>query len=229
MKRLTCIAIDDEPLALDLIVDNINRIAYLELIGQFPSALAALKFLKSHSVDLIFLDIQMPKLTGIELTGYFQKSQMIIFTTAFDHYAVMSYELNAIDYLLKPIDFVRFKVACEKALETHNLRISAKNDSHIIISSEHEKIKIVFDNILYIEGLKDYVKIYCEGVHKPILTRMNLKTIHELLSQDMFSRVHKSYIINIKKVTTLQGRVLKIGKVEIPVGSKYKEFRELFS
>ena len=228
MKILKCIAVDDEPLALDLLKDNIKRIGYLNLVASFSNGAEALNYLSSNKVDLIFLDIQMPKLTGIELSKKLNQHQMVIFTTAFEHYAVESYSLNAIDYLLKPIDYTRFEKACEKAYDADKMKEIALKNQYIIISSEYEKIKIDHKDILYIQGMKDYVKVYLTNKSKPILTRMNLKTIFDTLDSNHFARIHKSYIINLSKVDRVKGNTLQLGENTIPIGVAYKQVKIFF-
>ncbi len=228
--EIKCIAVDDEPLALELMKDNISRIPFLKCEATFGSAIKAVEYLKNNKVELAFLDIQMPGLTGIELAGQLEDT-MIIFTTAYDEYAVKGFDVAAVDYLLKPIMFNRFEKACNKVKEFHLLKnSSAKTEQSIIIRSEHKTIKLLLSHILYIEGLKDYVKIFTSNDEKPILTRVNLKGFGEQLSDVTFKRVHKSYIVNFTKVTGIGSDVLLLGKTEIPLGDSYKtEIKSLFN
>jgi len=227
--KIKCIAVDDEPLALELMKDNISRIPFLKCEATFGSAIKAAEYLKDNKVDLAFLDIQMPGLTGIELAGKLEET-MIIFTTAYDEYAVKGFDVAAVDYVLKPVVFNRFEKACNKAKEFHLLKNSTANtEQSIIIRSEHKTIKILLSNILYVEGLKDYVKVFTTTDEKPILTRVNLKGFGEQLSDVTFKRVHKSYIVNFSKVTGIGADVILLDKIEIPLGDSYKtEIKPLF-
>ncbi len=175
MTQLNCYAVDDEPLALELISGNIKRVDFLNLVGTNTSPKKALEFLKSNKVDLVFLDIQMPGLLGVDLAKQLSPDTQIIFTTAYDNFAAEGYNLNAVDYLLKPIDFQRFQRACEKAKDLFEWKANKEKTKFILIHSEHQLIKIQLDDLLYVEGLKDYVKIFVLNQEKPILTRMNLK------------------------------------------------------
>ncbi|MBI3136271.1 MAG: response regulator transcription factor [Bacteroidetes bacterium] len=222
MTKITCILIDDEPLALALLKGNVEAIEWLELKATFTSSKKALDYLSVYTTDVVFMDIQMPAMTGIELSKHLGKETAVIFTTAFDHYAAESYNLNAVDYLLKPIDQDRFRTACEKAREKINRLRDLSRQKTILVSSEHEKYVIHLDDILYIEGLKDYVKIFLVQQPKPLLTRMNLKAMEELLSSGSFSRIHKSYIVNKSKISQFNSRCVVINGVEIPLGDKYK-------
>lgn len=230
MSKLVCIAIDDEPLALELIKDNIKRIEFLNCIGTFTSVLKAEEFLKSNKVDLLFLDIQMPSKSGVEFAKSL-KDEMFIFTTAFESYALEGFELSAIDYVLKPIRSDRFEKACLKAKEWYDLKRSDsqnKEDS-IIIRSEHSFIKLFIDEILYIEGLKDYVKVHVKNQTKPYLTRCNLKTIGDKLPNSIFKRVHKSYIVNLNCITRLDSDKIHLDSVTLPIGDAYKiEIKSVF-
>lgn len=230
MNKLKCIAIDDEPLALELIVDNIKRIEFLECIGTFNSAIKAEEFINSTSVDLLFLDIQMPAMSGVEFARKLN-DKMFIFTTAFENYALEGFELSAIDYILKPIRFDRFEMACAKAKEWFELKRSdnQNKENSIIIRSEHSFIKLMYADVLYIEGLKDYVKIHVKNSSKPHLTRCNLKTIGDKLPFNKFKRVHKSYIVNTDSITKIETDKIQLSSLSIPLGEAYKnELRSLF-
>jgi len=163
--KLKCYAIDDEPLALELISDNAKRIDFLDYVGGNTSATKGLDFLLNNKVDLLFLDIQMPKLTGVELARQIPESTLVIFTTAYDEYAVTGFELNAVDYVLKPIDFFRFEKACNKSLEVAEWRLGKEKEKYIFINAEHTLVRILLYDVLYIEGLKDYVKIFLIPPH----------------------------------------------------------------
>jgi two-component system LytT family response regulator len=222
MTELKCIAVDDEPLALRLIMENIKRIPFLNCIEGFNSAVKAQEYLKDNSADLIFLDIQMPGLSGMEFAKTV-KDTMIIFTTAFDNYAVEGFEVAAIDYILKPVMFDRFEKACVKAKEIYELKSqSPKEELTIMVRADHKSIKLLLKDIIYIEGLKDYVKVFVEGENKPLLTRTNLKGFNTQLPESMFRRIHKSYVVNINKINGIGANSLMAGKTELPIGDVYK-------
>lgn len=222
MKKITCIAVDDEPLALELIKSNLIAIPSIELKGCFPNVKKAKAFLEKEKADLLFLDIQMPGITGMEFAKTLTADPMIIFTTAYDKYAIEGFEVNAVDYLLKPVSTDRFKKACEKALELFRWKNSEKKTDHIFINSEHRVIKISLNELLYVEGLKDYVKLFLSGESKPVLTRLNLKGIQELLPESDFMRIHKSYIINLSRMRSRNSDSVFIEKIKIPLGESYK-------
>lgn len=233
--KISCIAIDDEPFALEIIADDIRKIPFLELIGVFSNALDATIFLNETEVDLIFLDIQMPTLTGIQFLRNLAVPPMVIFTTAYEQYALEGYDLSVIDYLLKPVPFERFLRAANKAFELHLLKMKdalkelPKERPFFFVHAEYKQIKIFFDEVIYIEGLKDYVKIFVTGSHKPILTRLNLKTIESKLPAQQFCRVHQSYIVALDKISAFQKTKLLVDKLEIPIGKRFLEvFQEKY-
>lgn len=246
MTKLRCIAIDDEPFALEILADDISKVPFLELVGQFSSPLDAWQVLQQEgeSVELIFLDIQMPTLTGIQFLRTLRNPPMVILTTAYEQYALEGYELAVVDYLLKPIPFERFLKAVNKAYDLFTLRRQANagapaddewpepgitpvpDRNYFFIFSEYREIKIHYDEVLYIEGLKDYVKIFTtqpspSGLSKPFLSRLTLKAMEAKLPADGFCRVHKSFIVALSKISSFQRTRLYIGKQEIPVGSSY--------
>jgi DNA-binding LytR/AlgR family response regulator len=234
-EKIRCIAIDDEPFALQIIADDIQKIPFLDLVKVFSNALDAEQFLEENTVDLIFLDIQMPTLTGTQFLRRMSSPPMIIFTTAYEQYAIEGYDLNILDYLLKPIPFERFLKAANRAFELHLLK--AKDEKPVgyderlffFIHSEYKQIKLFYDQILYIEGLKDYVKIFTKNNPKPILTRMNLKTIESKLADNQFCRIHQSYIVSLDKITSFQKTKLLIDKQEIPIGRSFLDvFQEKY-
>lgn len=228
-EKIRCIAIDDEPFALQIIADDIQRIPFLELIKLFSNALEAEEFLKENTIDLMFLDIQMPTLTGTQFLRRLTSSPMVVFTTAYDQYALEGYDLSIVDYLLKPVPFERFLKAVNKAFELHILKVkdelSVKHEERLFffIHSEYKQIKLFYDDILYIEGLKDYVKIFIKDSTKPILTRMNLKTIENKLANSQFCRVHQSFIVSLDKIISFQKTKLLVDRQEIPVGRRFLE------
>ncbi len=227
MTPIRCIAIDDEPFALEILSDDIKKIAFLELIATFSSALDASVWLNSNTVDLVFLDIQMPTLTGTQFLRAIRNPPMVIFTTAYEQYALEGFELNVVDYLLKPIPFERFERAAQKAHELFMLRqkeellpISSER-GFFFVFSEYKEIKLYFDEVWYVEGLKDYVKIFTKQQPKPILTRLNLKAMEAKLPSTRFCRVHNSFIVALQEITSFQKSKLQIGQWEIPIGNRY--------
>jgi len=224
--QLKCIAIDDEPLALEIIKKHVLDFPELRLLQTFDDAISGAEFLKNTSVDLLFIDIDMPDITGVELVRALGNKPMVIFTTAHKNYAYEGFELDAIDYLLKPIDIKRFTAAVTKALDyaKHTSRKDNDEEECIYVHSEYKMIKIVLRDIEYIESMQDYIKIYLVGVEKPILTLMSMKGMLEKLPSSQFIRIHRSYIVAIKKVKAIHNRKVKIGTVEIPVGNNYADF-----
>ncbi|MDR3712011.1 MAG: LytTR family DNA-binding domain-containing protein [Puia sp.] len=220
---LTCIAIDDEPLALDLLKKYIARIYFLELKGAFTDPFEAQKLMESSPVDILFLDIQMPDINGIEFSKIVnKKNTAVIFTTAFSEYAVEGFSVDAVDYLLKPIEYDRFLKAVYKAKEyTDYLANQELQDGTIFVKSDYQMVKINLKDILYIEGLDDYIKIYLP--QKSILTLMTLKTIAQKLPAREFIRAHRSYIVPISKIENISKSKLKIAEKEIPIGVSYSE------
>lgn len=227
MTPLRCIAIDDEPFALEILSDDIKKIAFLELITTFSSALDASTWLSTNAVDLIFLDIQMPTVTGTQFLRTIRNPPMVIFTTAYEQYALEGFELNVIDYLLKPIPFERFLKAVQKAYDLFELRKketpspAAVERGFLFVFSEYKEIKLYYDEILYVEGLKDYVKIFTKQFPKPILTRLNLKAIEAKLPPKEFCRVHNSFIVALNQITAIQKTKIQIEKQDIPIGNRY--------
>jgi len=231
---MRCIAVDDEPRALEIIDKFISKIDFLELIGKFRSPLEAIDFLMQNEVDLIFLDINMPDITGTELVKILNQKPMIIFTTAYSEYAVESYELKAIDYLLKPFEFDRFLNAVIKAKETFKLKKGEEKkhtilnpiDSKIQLKSGSETFHVKISDIIYIEGLGNYVNVYLS--ERKIATYISLKDFLEKLPSENFIRIHKSYIISIDHIKSFENHQVKIGNKNIPIGKNYrKEFIDL--
>jgi len=226
---MRCIAVDDEKLVLDLLVDNINQVPYLQLVKACKNAMEAIEILQQEKIDLIFLDIQMPKLSGLQFIQSLQQPPMVILITAYEKYALESYNLNVVDYLLKPVPLERFLKACNKAKKLFDLGkekpLVEKEQSadHIFINVEYTLVKILFADILFIEGLKDYIKIHLAPSSKPILTKMSLKGMEEKLPAGKFVRVHKSYIVAADKITIIKRDLVYLGNNEIPVSDFYKE------
>jgi DNA-binding LytR/AlgR family response regulator len=224
---IKCLAVDDEPLALDIIEDYINKVDFLELEAKSTSAVEAIQLLKSKKIDLIFLDIQMPDLSGFEMLESLSKTPLIIFTTAYDDYAVESYNYHAIDYLIKPFSFPRFLKAVDKAheyLDSHNTKIviskEEKGNDYIFINADGGIVKIFLNDILYLKGLSDYIEVKTK--ERKYIIRDNLKDVEKILSENNFARVHKSYIVSLGKIDSIGGNTIKIGEEKIPIGRSYR-------
>lgn len=227
---MNCIAIDDEPLALNVIKDFASKIPFLNLIAVFTNPIDAIQTLKDKKIDLVFLDIQMPHITGLDFIKTLQNPPMVIFTTAYSSYALDGFELNAVDYIVKPFSFERFLKSVQKAYDLYNLNRSKqwqnksnqaeKPPAFIMVKVEYSTVRIDVGNILYIEGLKDYVKIYTGP--KFILTKSTLKNLEEKLPSNHFFRVHKSFIVSIPKIDLIENNRIRIGDRYIPVGNQYR-------
>lgn len=227
---MNCIIVDDEPLAREAIQMLIDQTENLELIGSFSNPKAAVEFMVLKKVDLIFLDIQMPGTNGIDFARTISKDTFVIFTTAFSEFAIDSYEVDAIDYLIKPVKLERFQKAVEKAEsysklfknEFVNHNIETITEDHFFVKADRKIFKVYFDEILFIEGLKDYVVMHTEN--QKVITAMNIKTIYDQLPKNQFVRVSKSYIINSKKIESVNNNTVYIGQNEIPIGNIYRDF-----
>ncbi len=228
---LTCIAIDDESLALDLMEDNIAKVPFLKLAARCRNAFEAIEYLQNNSVDLIFLDIQMPGLTGVQFLEGLTQKPMVIFVTAYQQYALEGFNLDVIDYVLKPISFERFLKASHKALDFFKSKLALKGQAtkqeakvdYIFIHADYSLMKIMLEDILYIEGLKDYIKIHVRNQKYPIVCRMTMKLISEKLPSDEFLRIHKSFIVSLKKIESIRNQKVKIGENHIPLSDSYSE------
>lgn len=228
--KIRCIVIDDEPLAIEILESYIEKIPYVELAGKFFNAIDALQYLKSNKVDLMLLDIQMPELTGIQLMKVLDNPPQVIFTTAYDSYAIKSYELDAVDYLLKPIEFDRFLKAIEKSwkridrsqsVEVNKVEQSGPKDTFIFIKTEHRVQRVEISEILYIEGMKNYLRVVTRT--DKFMTLQNFKSICELLPVNQFVRVHKSFVVAVDKIDSIERSRIRIGKQLIPIGDTYKK------
>jgi len=228
---IRCLAIDDEILALDLLEDNIKKIPFLELVQTCRSALEAMEVLRNQAIDLIFLDIQMPDISGIQLLRSLHHRPMVIFTTAYSKYATEGFDLDVIDYLLKPYSFERFLKAVNKVHEYMDLRERATSQTSareimtspnfLFVKADYKLYKINLKDILYVEGLKDYVKVYVS--EKPIVTQISMKALEEKLPSQDFIRVHRSFIVAFDKIDFIQKHMLTIGKKEIPISEHYRD------
>ncbi len=222
--KLNCAIVDDEPLALGLLESYVDKTPFLELAGKYSSAVQAMKELPGKHVDLLFLDIQMPELNGLEFSRMVDSSTRIVFTTAFGQYAIDRYKVNALDYLLKPISYVDFLQAANKALQWFELLQQPKEEiQSIFVKSDYKLVQIELNKILYIEGLKDYIKIYEEDSPKPILSLMSMKAMEDLLPSSRFMRVHRSYIVQKNKIRIIDRGRIVFGKNYIPVSDSYKQ------
>lgn len=224
---ITTIAIDDEPLALQLVTGYIEKTPALNLIGKFDNPIDAAEYLTDNSVDLVFVDIQMPDLTGIEFTRLMEKGPKVVFTTAYEKYALEGFKLEVVDYLLKPFSYEEFLSAVQKVqkilrLERKSFDKLESNDEFLFLKSDYKIKRINFDDILYIEGLKDYVKVYTRNSAKPILSLSSLKLLESKLPGSKFMRVHRSFIVNLEKIDTIERSRIVFGKEYIPVSDQYK-------
>jgi two-component system response regulator LytT len=234
---LNCIAVDDEPLALGLVCKFIEQTPFFNLVGRYASAVEALKAIHSQKIHLVYLDIQMPDLNGIELArviGKGPETPRIIFTTAFEHYSLEGYKVDALDYLLKPFNYEEFLRTATKAHSYYELinrpapssvvvESEHADDQHLFLKVEYQLVRIALDDILYIEGLKDYVKVHLKNTEKAVLSLTSLKALEEKLSPRKFLRVHRSYIVALDKITSMTKNSLQIGKKSIAVGDQYKD------
>ena len=221
---LTCAIVDDEPLALGLIESYVRKTDFLKLEGCYASAVEAMSHLTQSPVDLLFLDIQMPELSGLEFSQMLPPETRIVFTTAFEQYALDGFRINALDYLLKPISYARFLESARRALQWFEMKAQQpKERDTIFVKSDYKLVQIELKHILYIEGLKDYIKIYEEGNAKPILSLMSMKAVEEQLPPSRFMRVHRSYIVQKEKIRIIERGRIVFGKTYIPISDSYKQ------
>lgn len=235
---LNCIAVDDEPLALGMIVAFIEQTPFLQLVGSYASAVEALQGLHQQAVDLVFLDIQMPDLSGIELARILDKGEpgsgpRIIFTTAFSQYALEGYKVDALDYLVKPFNYIDFLKAAGKAQAYAALlhkptlappvAAAAPEEEYLFLKVEYQLVRVAFNDILYIEGLKDYVKVHLESSPKAVLSLTSLKALEEKLPARQFMRIHRSFIVALDKIRAITRNKVQIGHTNIAVSDQYKE------
>jgi two-component system response regulator LytT len=225
---ITTIAIDDEPLALQLVTGYIEKTPGLKLTGKFDNPMDAVEFLAREKVDLIFVDVQMPDLSGIEFTRSMVRGPKVIFTTAYEKYALEGFRLDVVDYLLKPFSYEEFFRAVQKVQNLLKLEGSALNQveanaEFLFLKSDYKIRRINFNDILYVEGLKDYVKVYLNNDPKPILSLTSLKNLETKLPESKFMRVHRSFIVNLDKIATIERSRIVFGKAYIPVSEQYKD------
>ena len=229
---MKCLIVDDEPLAQQVIEDFIQRVPFLEFAGKCSNAMEAIRIMQQTQIDLLFLDINMPVITGMDMIASLPVRPLFILTTAYSEYALESYALSATDYLLKPIPFERFMTAVNKAYEIHTLRNQARTikpgdqeESHpaqIFVRADYQTVRINLNDIQYIEGLKDYVRIHMAG-RKPVMTLQTMKNMIEMLPRQQFVRIHKSFIVNLSRIDAVERNRVLFGDKRIPVGDGYKE------
>jgi DNA-binding LytR/AlgR family response regulator len=229
-KKIRCVAVDDEPPALDVLKKYISSVQSLELVGTCSDAIEALNFIQQNPVDLIFLDIQMPQILGTDFLRTLKKPPKVIFTTAFRKFAVEGFELDAVDYLLKPISFERFLKAVNKvmdvsfngtlSLESSEPQIKMQADNNIYLRSDRKMIKVALTDIQYIESLKDYIKVV--AVSGTIITKQSISSIEETLPKDMFMRIHRSFIVALNKIESYSNELVWVGKTELPISRMYR-------
>ncbi|WP_369826592.1 LytR/AlgR family response regulator transcription factor [Siphonobacter sp. BAB-5405] len=230
---MNCLAVDDESLALDLLEDNIRKVPFLNLVKRCKNAFEAQEVMQQQPIDLLFLDIQMPGISGVQFVQSMTQAPMVVFVTAYEEFALEGFNLDVLDYLLKPVSFERFLKAVNKAYELHNLRhqetpvvaepTPAPTQEYLFVNADYSLVKIRIADILYVEGLKDYVKIYLEGQSRPVITRLTMKAMEEKLPSGPFLRVHKSFIIAFDKIESIRNLRIKIGQVHIPISESYGE------
>jgi two-component system, LytTR family, response regulator len=231
---INCIAVDDEPLALSLLTDNISKVGFLDLKASCDNPLAANKVLHEQDIDLVFADIQMPGLTGLQFIRSMAKKPLVIIVSAYKQYALDGFDLNVVDYLVKPVSLERFIKACNKAKELTELKslkhapeilketAIANNADFTFLNTGHNLLKTVFTEVLYIEGLRDYVKIHFTDGRKPAIVRITFKTIEEKWP-DHFMRIHKSFIVNTRQISVLNKSGVVVGQQELPLGEAYRQ------
>ncbi|GAB3912852.1 LytR/AlgR family response regulator transcription factor [Mucilaginibacter boryungensis] len=232
---IRCLLVDDEKLALELMEDNVAKVPYLKLQGKCKNAMEAMDFMRREPVDLIFLDVQMPGISGIQFLNSLTNPPMVIMVTAYENYALEGFNFDVVDYLVKPVAFERFLKAVNKAYELMGLRrqkdnpaqqVQAKttpDTSYIFVNADYSVVRINIPDVLYIEGLKDYVKIYLHNATKPVITRLSMRFMEEKLPAEGFARVQKSFIVALDKITAYKKNRLMLGETEIPVSDNYKD------
>jgi DNA-binding LytR/AlgR family response regulator len=218
---MKAIAIDDEPIALDIVRSHASKVPFLELKAEFTDAFKALEYLQKESVDLIFLDIKMPDISGIEFFNSLSRKPLVIFTTAYSEHAATSFEMDAVDYLLKPFSLARFIKGCNKAFELYNFRNAAETSDHLYIKTGYEQLKVLYEDILYLEAAGNYVTFTFKD--KNILSRSTLLEVINLLPTDKFVRVHRSYLVAINKIDKVERHQVTINNIKIPVSEAYSQ------
>lgn len=225
---INCIAVDDEPLALSLLEDYISKISFLKLVAKCSDAFEAQKALQDNEVDLIFIDIQMPGITGLQFIQSLTNRPMVILVTAYEKFALEGFNLNVVDYVLKPVELSRFMQACNKANELYGLKNQQKNTGvnsadYFFVNVDYSLVKVMFNDITWIEGLRDYVKIHLKSSSKPLMIRMTVKTVEDELPAAKFIRIHRSFVVAVDSISSIRKSSVFIGDMELPVGDTYKE------
>lgn len=218
---MKAIAVDDEPIALEVIRAHAAKVPFLDLKAVFTDAFQALEYLQKEPVDLLFLDIKMPDISGIDFFNSLPKKPMVIFTTAYSEHAVTSFELDAVDYLLKPFSLARFIKGCNKAFELHNYRTAGEPTGHLYIKTGYEQVKVLFEDILYLEAAGNYVTFVLKD--KNLLSRSTFAEAASALPSDKFVRVHRSYLVAIDKIDKVERHQVTVGRTHIPVGEAYSQ------
>ncbi len=224
MKKLSCIIVDDEPVARKILNEFAEQIPYLNLIGKFENAIRAEAFLRENHIDIMFLDIEMPKVSGLQLLQNISNKPLVILTTAFPNYALEGYELDIIDYLLKPFAFSRFLKAVQKAKDYYQMKNAATGvaqPSYIFIKSDKRIEKIELNDILYAESIGNYVSIYTEN--KRFIAYLTMKSLEAQLPSDDFIKIHQSYLVNNSKINAIEGNEIKIAGKSLPISRNYKD------
>lgn len=221
---LNCLIIDDEPLALQLLEDFVNKTPYLKLAGKFEEPLQSLSILESEKIDLLFLDIRMPDISGIDFYRSLVKKPQVIFTTAYSEFAINGFELKAMDYLMKPISFEKFITACNRVKDFIEIKNQKdKGKEFFFINVSHKMHKIFYDDILYLEGYKDYTKVHLISSPNPLLILHNLKYFEDMLDKTQFIRIHRSYIVSLRKINTASRKSVTINNNSLPVSDNYRD------
>ena len=227
---MRCLVIDDENLALELMEDNVGKVPFLQLQGLCKNAMEAMEFLRRDAVDLIFLDIQMPGISGIEFLKSLIKPPMVILVTAYENYALDGFNLDVVDYLLKPFSFERFLKAVNKANQLSSVRLQqdvpvtpSPAEGYIFVNADYSIVRINIPDVTYVEGLKDYIKIYLKSTNRPVITRLSMHFMESKLPVDGFARVHRSFIVSLDKITVFKRTRVLLNDVEIPVSDNYRE------
>ncbi|UOE47870.1 LytTR family DNA-binding domain-containing protein [Mucilaginibacter sp. SMC90] len=227
---MRCLLVDDEKLALELMEDNVRRVPFLQLQGICKNAMEATEFLRRETVDLIFLDIQMPGISGLQFLKCLINPPMAVLVTAYKEHALDGFNLDVTDYLLKPFSFERFLKAANKARELHDVRLAKEviskpstNAGYIFVNADYAVVRVNIPDIIYVEGLKDYVKIYLTNSDRPVITRLSMHAMDDKLGTGAFARVHRSYIVSLDKVTSFKSNRLMLRDIEIPVSDNYKD------
>jgi two-component system LytT family response regulator len=221
---IRCIVIEDEPLALRQMVSYIDKTPFLDLQASFDNALDALTFLNENETDLMFVDINLPDLSGMDFVKSLKNAPKVVFTTAYREYAVEGFRVDALDYLVKPISYADFLQAANRAAE----KITKKEDEFLLVKSEYKSIRINLADILYIEGMREYVRIHLAGGARPVMTLLSMKSIEQRLPSTKFMRIHRSYIVNLARITTIERNRIVFDKEYIPVGDQYKDAFQKF-